>query len=341
MSSFVNEAAWLPSANSPPVQVGPGPAPNPSENEVVIKVAYSAVNPVDWKLQDAPEAFFEYPFILGTDVAGTVVQLGSKVTQFETGQRVMGHCDGLLTKKTTNMGYQLYSTCNENLVSPVPDSLPLANAVVLPISVDTAATGLYVHLELPLPSLAPSPTGKRILIWGGASSVGSSAIQLAVASGLEVVTTASSANHEYVKSLGASHIFDYKDSGAVDRMTSLLRPGDYIFDCIASKETQKTCAEILEIIGGGKLPIVNYPAGTFPSTVTPSMIICLDPGFSAAHVGDAIWHKFMPSALAAGKFQAKPDPHLIHGGLSKVQEGIDLMRAGVSAKKIVIEISPE
>lgn len=169
------------------------------------------------------------------------------------------------------MGFQLYSTCNENLVSPVPDSLPLANAVVLPVSVDTAATALYVHLELPLPSLAPSAMGKKILLWGGASSVGSSAIQLALASGLEVITTASSANHRYVKSLGASYVFDYRDSSTVDQITRLLKPGDYIFDAISSQETQTTCGEILEKIGGGKLPVVNYPSGTFPDKVTPAM----------------------------------------------------------------------
>lgn len=169
------------------------------------------------------------------------------------------------------MGFQLYSTCNVHLVSPVPDSLPLLNAAVLPISVDTAATALYVQLDLPLPSLAPSATGKKILVWGGASSVGSSAIQLAVASGLEVVTTASSANYEYVKSLGASYVFDYKDSSAVDQINSLLKPGDYIVDCIASKETQTTCGDILQKIGGGKLPLVNYPGVTFPDNVTPAM----------------------------------------------------------------------
>ncbi|KAJ5641638.1 alcohol dehydrogenase [Penicillium lividum] len=285
--------------------------------------------------------WLNYPFIFGTNVAGTVVQLGSKVTQFELGQRVIGHCDGYLTQKSTNMGYQLYSTCNENLVSPVPDSLPLANAAVLPISVDTAATALYIHIEVPFPSLVPVPTGKKILIWGGASSVGSSAIQLAVSSGLQVVTTASKANHEYVKSLGASHVFDYKETTSIEQIVSLLKPGDHIIDCISSKDTQTTCGEILGRIGGGKLPIVNYQEGTFPDNVTPCFVICLDPGISAPHVGDAIWHKFMPSALATGIFQAKPDPHIIHGGLSKVQEGIDLQRAGVSAKKIVIEISTD
>lgn len=53
MAPFINEAAWLTSANARPFQVGPGPEPSPSENEVVIKVAYAAVNPIDWKVSSA------------------------------------------------------------------------------------------------------------------------------------------------------------------------------------------------------------------------------------------------------------------------------------------------
>lgn len=67
----------------------------------------------------------------------------------------------------------------------------------------------------------------------------------------------------------------------------------------------------------------------------------MDPGFVALDVGDAVWRKYIPEALASGKFQAKPDPLIVEGGLAKVQEGIDMLKAGVSAKKIVIEISKE
>jgi hypothetical protein len=67
----------------------------------------------------------------------------------------------------------------------------------------------------------------------------------------------------------------------------------------------------------------------------------LDPGLVALDVGDAVWRKYIPAALAAGKFQAKPDPIIIKGGLEKIQEGMDLARDGVSAKKIVVEISKE
>jgi hypothetical protein len=67
----------------------------------------------------------------------------------------------------------------------------------------------------------------------------------------------------------------------------------------------------------------------------------LDPGLVHLDVGDAVWRQYIPKALAAGKFQAKPDPFIVKGGLEKVQEGIDLLKAGVSAKKVVVEISGE
>jgi NADPH:quinone reductase-like Zn-dependent oxidoreductase len=118
-----------------------------------------------------------YPAITGTDVAGTVAQLGAGVTRFKIGQRVIGHCDSLITQKWTNSGFQRYTTCREILVAAVPDSLPLANAAVLPLSVSTASAGLFKILKLPFPVLEPKPTGKTVLVWGGSSSCGSSAIQ--------------------------------------------------------------------------------------------------------------------------------------------------------------------
>lgn len=72
-----------------------------------------------------------------------------------------------------------------------------------------------------------------------------------------------------------------------------------------------------------------------------SLVNSLDPGLTAVEIGDAVWRKYIPEALAAGKYQAKPDPFIITGGLEKVQDGIDLLRKGVSAKKIVIELSRE
>ena len=196
-----------------------------------------------------------------------MVQLGSSVNRFKIGQRVIGHCDSLLTRKVANAGFQLYSTCREILVSAIPESLPLANAAVLPLSISTAASGLFCQLLLQFPSLTPKDTGKTILIWGGSSSCGSSAIQLAVAAGLDVATTASNANHEYLKSLGASHVFDHKNPKVIEEILKVLKPGDFVMDCIGNAETQISCGDILGKIGGGKLPILLWPQGPFPDNV--------------------------------------------------------------------------
>jgi NADPH:quinone reductase-like Zn-dependent oxidoreductase len=208
------------------------------------------------------------------------------VTHFKIGQRVLGyvtlyfklwfnnsfanfssHCDGLATAKPSNNGFQLYSTTREIFVSAIPESLPLENAAVLPVSISTAATALFVHLKLPLPSLNPTPTGQRILIWGGSSSVGCSLIQLAIAAGLEVVTTASTANHDLMRSLGASHVFDYHDSDVLEKLSGVLRAGDLVVDAISTEKTQTICGEILGRLGGGTLPVMQPQAGTSPENV--------------------------------------------------------------------------
>lgn len=178
---------------------------------------------------------------------------------------IIRHCDGLFTKKPSNNGFQRYATTREILVSAVPDSLPLSKASVLPLAVSTAASALFHCLGLPYPSLDPETTGKRILIWGGSSAVGSSAIQLARAAGLEVLTTAGRANFEYVSALGAQ-VFDHRDPGVVNEVLKVLREGDFVFDAISSSETMAACGEILGKIGGGTLPTTLTPSG-LPSNV--------------------------------------------------------------------------
>ncbi|KAH8591094.1 putative quinone oxidoreductase [Bisporella sp. PMI_857] len=290
-------------------------------------------------MQDHPYFEVKYPWIFGTDVAGTVAQLGSNVTRFKIGDRVLGHCDSLITQKAQNAGFQRYSTCREVLVAPIPDSLPLANAAVLPLATDTAASALYVQFALPFPSLNPKPTGKTILIWGGSSSCGSSAIQLAVASGVRVITTAGKANFEYVKNLGAEQVFDHKDPDVVKKILAVLKPGDMVLDSISIPAAQSACATILAGIGGGRLVTLRWPQVEAPEGIQMIVVNGIDPGILNQHIGDAIFRKYLPEALAAGKFQAKPEPFIIKGGLSKVQDGIDRLRdIGVSAQKIVIEI---
>lgn len=165
------------------------------------------------------------------------------------------HCVGLATNDPKYGGFQLYTVCKGILVSPIPDWLSFEQPVVLPLAISTAATGLFKkdRLALPYPTNASKPTGKTVLVWGGSSSVGSSAIQLAAAAGVIVVTVASSHNLQYVKSLGTKHAFDYKSPSVVDDIVSAVRSTDFagVFNAISMGESSGIWSQVLWKLGSG------------------------------------------------------------------------------------------
>ncbi len=113
--------------------------------------------------------------------------------------------------------------------APLPDDMTFEAACVIPLCLSTAAHGLYgkEYLQLPLPSNNPKKTGKTLLVWGGSSSVGAAAIQLATASGHEVISTASKKNFDFVKGLGAVEVFDHSSPGVVGDITAHLNGKDF------------------------------------------------------------------------------------------------------------------
>jgi NADPH:quinone reductase-like Zn-dependent oxidoreductase len=167
------------------------------------------------------------------------------------------HTIGLGTQEPKHGGFQLYTVVPEILVCPIPDDLSFQRAVVLPLAISTAAAGLYqkTHLGLPYPTLAPKKIGKTILVWGGGSSVGSTVIQLASASGLTVAAVAANQHHDYAKSLGATYVFDYKKDSVVEDIIAALKGTEIAgaYDAIAHEQTIKACAQVVSQLGGGKV----------------------------------------------------------------------------------------
>jgi NADPH:quinone reductase-like Zn-dependent oxidoreductase len=156
-----------------------------------------------------------------------------------------------MTQSPANGAFQLYPATDEALVAEIPDSLAFEQAVVLPLAVSTASAGLYRrdYLNLPLPSADDvKSTGQVLLVWGGASSVGATTIQLAVASGLTVFATASEANREFVQSLGADTIFDYRSPTVVEDITDALKGTNFagVFDAISERPSFTAVSEILD-----------------------------------------------------------------------------------------------
>lgn len=258
-------------------------------------------------------------------------------------------------------------------MSPIPDSLPLDQATVLPLGLSTAASGLYPkrYLALPYPKAdAPNPEGKGkvLFVYGGSSSVGACAIQLGVASGLQVITTCSPANFEFVKSLGAAEAFDYrtpKDELVTKVVAEVEKQGsEYAgaFDAISEHGSVETCAEVAIKAFGGKgqkfiaatlPPPKELPDGissewsawdfSTPDEVAeadaecPPAVFAIDIALKEdAAVARAVYHDFVTAALKAGSLQAKPDPLVVGKGLESVQKGLDRQKEGVSAKKVVV-----
>ncbi|KAI1821436.1 GroES-like protein [Xylaria intraflava] len=338
-----NTAASLPVARAL-LHIGPAPYPTVGKGEIIVKVAAAAVNPLDYYIQDLGEkliSWLQYPYISGADVAGTVVEVGSEVTRFKAGDRVVGYAASFESRAG---GFQNYIVLDAQLTSPIPDDLSFTDASVLPLGFATAGCGLYQKdmLALEYPSLDPSPkpNGKTLLIWSGASSVGSNAIQLAVASGYEVITTSSPKNFEYCKRLGASQVFDYHlDAEVITRQ---------LIDAFSGKEcaggfavqpgSEGVVFEVVRRSSGKKFVVCarEVPEGTTDG-IEAKMVIA---GFIKNHdVGDVLFTDILPALLAQKKIKCVPEPHVVGHGLEHLQKAFDQGKSGtVSARKLVITL---
>jgi NADPH:quinone reductase-like Zn-dependent oxidoreductase len=363
-----NSAAWL-LAPKQSFQVKEAPYPTPGPDEIVVRNRAVAVNPIDWVQRDQGTSFafgwIKYPFVFGSDVAGEVVQVGSKVVRFKEGDRVVGHAYGTDKKfnKPAYGGFQLYTVLIERNSSPIPESVSFESASVLPLAFTTAAAGLFEkgQLGLQYPQLDPKPTGKTVLVWGGSTSVGCNAIQLAVAAGYEVISTSSPKNFDLLRSLGASEVFDYNDP-AVDSKIAKLMSGRESAGAVAIGENSIFhCLDALRSCKGNKhIAMATYPVPAQPgrfaaleimssfatamiSITAKSKLRGIKTSFiwgSVAHspVGDAVYAKYLPEALARGKFRPAPEPMVIGDGLEAIQGALDLQKEGVSAKKVVVSL---
>ena len=258
-----NKAAWLTEKCGYPFKIDDAPMPKPREHQLTIRVHSIAFNPVDGAIQQTGMMMESFPCILGCDAAGEVTAVGSAVTQFEVGDRVVGCVD----HNEENIGqgtFQLYCNLADALAGKVPDNVSFKDACVLPLAMCTAAVGLFEkdRLELPYPQVEPKPSGKVLLIWGGSSSVGNCGIQAAKAAGLTVATTAGAHNLEYCKSIGADYAFDHKSESVVDDVVSALKGKEFagVFDAVIGAETYIKSAEIASQLGGKQMVATVLPA---------------------------------------------------------------------------------
>lgn len=371
MSKIINKAAYLPAVGAP-LEVREAPYTQPGPHEVLIKAHAVAINPVDSVIQKQGPLitpWLKYPFILGTDVAGEVVQVGAQVKSLHIGDRVLGHAVGFekAFNTPTQGAFQEYVILQEHMTSAIPASMPFQDASVIPLGLFTAACALYepeqLGLAVPTPT-GSAQTGQVVIVWGGSTSVGCNAIQLAVASGYEVITTCSPRNYALVKGLGASQAFDYNDSNTINKMVQYLKDKTVAGALSIGYGSALACISILKKSQGRKrLAMISYPGPPSPPTrnaqlqmawyyVTGKISISIKSSLGSVRssyvwggnlacnkLGSAIYNDYLPGALQNGSFKPAPPAEVVGQGLQDIQKAMDKQSEGVSGKKIVVLLS--
>ncbi|WP_405742357.1 NADP-dependent oxidoreductase [Streptomyces sp. NBC_00028] len=224
------------------LRAGEVPDPEPGAHDVLVRIRAASVNPLDRMILDGKMRTvlpYRVPFILGNDLAGTVVAVGTAVTRFRVGDDVYARPD----KNRIGTFAELIAVHQDDLAIK-PAALSMEEAASLPL---VALTSWQVLVER-----ARVQPGQKVLVHGGSGGLGTIAIQLAKELGAQVATTTSTGNVDVVKSLGADVVVDYKTQA----FETVLHDYDLVLDSLGG-ETLTKSLDVLK--PGGKLISVAGP----------------------------------------------------------------------------------
>jgi NADPH:quinone reductase-like Zn-dependent oxidoreductase len=182
------------------------PDPVPRKGEILIKIAATSVNPVDWKVREGRLKFLsgkKFPIIMGTEVTGEIAGMGEGVSDFRLGDRVfsgLSHKGGACAE---------FVAVNQRKVSMIPDELTFEDASTLAIAGITPMQAFTIHYKV--------KPGDEVLVNGASGGVGTYAIQIAKVLGARVTAVCSDRNLDLVKRLGADEVIDYNKEDFRDR----------------------------------------------------------------------------------------------------------------------------
>lgn len=200
--------------------------PSIADDEILIRVRATSINPVDWKIREGMLTNlinYTFPVVLGWDVAGDVTAIGSKVKKFKKDDAVFGYLD--VTRQGT---YAEYVVAKESELALIPAGLDYVKAAALPIAAITAWQVLF--------DVANLEKGQSILIHAGAGGVGHMAVQLAKAQGAYVIATASEKNKSFLESLGVDQFIDYHNQP----FEKVVKDVDIVIDSIGDSVQEKS-----------------------------------------------------------------------------------------------------
>lgn len=269
-------AAILPSKGAR-LEVTERPTPAPGPNELLIEVKSIALNGVDGFQRKAGFMLTHYPAVLGSDVAGIVLSVGSAVNaeDLKPGTRVAAFATAFFAKGDPDYGaFQTRVIVPAANAVPLPPFIDFNEASLLPMAVATAWAGLY-SIGVPYDTKYTDADRKALLVWGGGGSIGSAAVQVAKLLGFIVYATASAKHHEHLKTLGASRLFDYKDENVIEQIVQAAEDDGLtipiVYDGVPGGQLTKD-VEVLEKLRGAEIGRVAFAAPLPPDFQQPDGI---------------------------------------------------------------------
>ena len=254
------------------------PLPPVADDDVLLRVRMAGINPVDWRIRNGQFRQFlpcEFPLILGREASGVVEAVGAGVTTLRPGQRVCGFLPRLPLRWGS---YAQYMPARAAHLVPVPDGVDDAQAAALPVAAYTAWQGMT--------GLGQLAAGQTVLIHGAAGGVGHVAVQLARHLGARVLATASPANHEFVRALGAEVVVDYRTPDFAARLAAHAPAGvDVVLAPFAGATLQGSAPLVRE---HSRVVMLSPDAGAQDQRIGPvqSQLLIVQP--DAPHLAEVL-----------------------------------------------------
>jgi NADPH:quinone reductase-like Zn-dependent oxidoreductase len=286
------------------------PVPTPKATEVLVRVRATSVNPWDYKL--ASGAFrnmvpMEFPYIPGGEFAGQIESVGASVSHLKPGDAVFGNCP--------SGSYAQFVAAPGESAAPMPARLTPLQAASVPLAAQTAWQGLFDHGHL--------EAGQTVLIHAAAGGVGTFAVQLAHWKGAKVIATASAANADYLKSLGADQVIDYKSTP----FDTVVKDVDVVLDLLGG-DTQTRSFAVLKR-GSGRLIATAQPPSQELATRHKVRALMMQMKPTAERLNQ------LADLLDAGKIRTEVTKTF---PLSQTKEAWEYSMSGHTRGKITLEI---
>ena len=213
--------------------------PEPAADEILVKIQYAGVNPVDWKIRNGlgERLGLKLPIKLGGEITGIVETLGADVKKFKVGDEVYG--------LIPSGGFAEYALAKSTDIALKPKNISFEQAAAIPLGALTAWQAIF--------DLANLTSGQKILITGASGGVGSLAVQLAKAKGAHVIGMASGSNKDFVRNLGVDEFIDYTQQNFVD----IVKDVDVVFDTVGGDTFSKSFSTLKK--GGFLVTAVEFP----------------------------------------------------------------------------------